>query len=419
MVRRPPVLLACLTYALLGLVVGLIDFRQRAAFPIGRYSELLKFPHPLSVQWIGGLRGPADALEAFERPLAAGLVVLLLAAFALLAMLLNPRFRVLKPPAENVGRGFGSHVDVPLLLRAVPAALLSMWLLGLFAPLVAALAAGSPRWLPLFMAMGGLPVWTASLPATAAPVVHGLLLGPALWMIWGPGGMVSRAKDDRPLRTLQWGLLAGVALVPGLLAMHQGRFWIAEAAPAFSLADRAGWQTLLGWTVLLPVLAATYFAVIAAAFQPRPARAMEFRLAAVAAVTAAFIAASAQVMGQAWLADLDLDGKPFRQVMKVPASNMRRAAVILLPRGRAGLSITDDGTTDYPGAECVSCWAYPNVERYLEAKHWRSGLVFRSYVHLHDCFALAWDPQRCLDVNLRMCERAPSPIACRLLQERL
>jgi hypothetical protein len=425
MSKRPPLLAAVLVLGALGLLTGLADFRRvlsspGGASPLQRLAEMEKFPRPHSVSWLAGLRAPVEWLDRLERPLMALTVVLLLGAFVLLAALLGPQFRLLKPDSENPGRGATAHLDVPRLLRAALGALLSLWLLGALAPL-AALAPGAGRNLETgFWMLGGLPLWTAGVSTYMGPILEALLLFPLLWLIWAPGGLVSPEKTVPRSETALYGLLAGAAAAPAILALHGARFWIVPAAQSYTLADRAGWTVLLAASIAIPIAAALYLIVPVLLFRapPQPRRVPRLVLGSLLILLLTGLGAG-QIQG--FLSRLDVGRSGLAQLLGLQASPLQRFALIFTPRGRILYSITADGSDDGSGQDRIAAniGTVRAVERFLEQRNYRSTLAFRGFVHLHDCASLDWHTTRSLELDVLMLERAPSPVAAQLLLEKL
>jgi hypothetical protein len=371
------------------------------------------------MDWILGLKAATRTVDAWERPLSSLIVLLLIYAVGLLGPLLSDQFQLLKPPEANPGRGASAHLDVGRLLRIAAALFGSFWLMGVFSPLAAYLsstgpAAGGAAFL------GGLPLWTAA----AGPARHLLLsvvLFTVLWLIWGPGGPISPAPKEAGISRLAWGLGAGIAATPAVVALQQAHVWLQTAAPAFSLADAGGWHTLLWLSLLTPAVAGVYLALVVAAFRPRPvARPQAFRFAALAAV-AAVLALPAVGAVHAALNHLDSEGVGLARTLGLRASPLPRMAALFVPDGRVLYSNTTDGTDDGRGQDRIACngETVNAVERFVSQRRYRSHQMFRAFVHLHDCAAIDWLTTRSLELDLQFLEHAPTPVAARVLLDKL
>jgi len=420
MPRRPSLWPACVVYSGLGLLVGLTAARSLARYPLERLGSFDHFPRPRSMDWIVGLKQATRVVDAWERPLSALIVLLLIYGVGLLGPLFSEQFQLVQPPDENPGRGASAHLDVKRLIRAALAVFGSFWLMGLFSPLGAYLPQiGPARVGRLFL--GGLPLWTAGLPGPARYLLLALLLCVLLWLIWGPGGPVSpTAKAERPSR-LAWGIGAGVAALPAVAALLDGRAWLQGAAPAFSLADRGGWQLLLGLALLMPAAAGAYLALVAFLFRPRPmARPAAIQFAIFAAV-GALLTGPAVAVAKTTLGQLDSETVGLAKTLGLSASPLPRMAALLVPDGRVLYSRTTDGTDDGRGQDPIACngSTVQAVERFVAARRYRSHQMFRAFIHLHDCAAIDWLISRSLELDLEFLERAPSPVAAEVLLAKL
>jgi hypothetical protein len=371
------------------------------------------------MDWIVGLKQATHAMDAWERPLSALIVLLVIYAVGLLGPLFSEQFQLLQPPDENPGRGASAHLDVNRLVRVAGAVFGSFWLAGLFSPLTAYIPPQGPgQWGRFFL--GGLPRWTAGLPAPAHYLLLAALLCTALWMIWGPGGPVSPANATKSSRWL-WGAGAGVAALPAVVALLECRGWLLAAAPAFSLADSGGWKLLLWLAVLTPAVAGAYLGVVAGLFRPRAVdRAAAVRLALFAAV-AALLTAPATGAAQSGLGRLDSETLGLAKTLSLGASPLPRMAAVMVPDGRVIYSRTSDSTDDGQGQDVIACngATVQAVERFVAARNYRSHLMFRAFVHLHNTAAIDWLATRALELDLEFLERAPSPVAADALLAKL
>lgn len=420
MPRRPPLWPACAVYGGLGLLVGLMAARALARFPLERFGSFEHYPRPRTMDWIVSLKHVTRTIDAWERPLSALIVLLLLYAVGLLGPLFSEKFHLLQPPEENPGRGASAHLDIGRLVRVAVAIFGSFWLGGLFSPLLAYLPHQGPGQVGAWL-LGGLPHWTGALPGVVRYPLFALLLFVALWSIWGPGGPVSPAQPEPGSSRLVWGLGAGVAALPAVVVIQQSKVWLLAAAPAFSLADRGGWQLLLGLALLLPAVAGVHLAVVAGQFRPRRVeRAVALRLAGVALLAAALtwpVVTAARVS----LARLDSETVGLAKTLGLKASPLPRMAAVLVPDGRVLYSQTSDGTDDGRGQDRIACngSTVQAVERFVAARHYRSHQMFRAFIHLHDCAAIDWLATRALELDVEFLERAPSPVAAEVLLAKL
>lgn len=421
MTRRPPVALCVVALAALGFAVGLADFRQLARFPLERYARLTELFHPTSVLWVRAFRTPADLIDLYERPLTALTAVLLLVALGLLASVLGPAFRLVKPPEENVGRGFSAHLDVPLLCRAGAAVLFTAWVLGLLAPLASLFTPEGRPPLGATLAFGGLPVWASLGPTILGPYLHSLLLFLVLWLVWAPGGPVCPRPALSTRERVGWGLLAGAAAVPLVFALHGGRIAVQAAGSAYSLADRDGWLGLARLALLLPTAAAGLCGLVAWAFRPRALHRGSLALPAVLALAGLLLGAVGTERARVVLRRMDVGPYRLSRRLGLPPSNLGRYTYILAQGGAVGFAVTLDGSDDVAGGDPIACnlQTIRAVEGYLRERQYRTQLAFRGFMHLFDCAAIEWLSTRALEVALETMERAPSPPAAQLMLEKL
>lgn len=419
MSRRPPLWPACAVFGGLGLLVGLTAARALARFPLERLLSFEHYPRPRGMDWILALKAATRTVDAWERPLSSLIVLLLIYAVGLLGPLLSDQFQLLKPPEANPGRGVSAHLDVGRLVRIAAALFGSFWLMGLFTPLAAYLPPNGPAALGAAF-LGGLPFWTAP----AGPARHLLLsvtLFTVLWLIWAPGGPVSPAHKEAGGSRVVWGLGAGIAATPAMIALQQYRLWLQAAAPAFSLADAEGWRMLLWLSLLTPMVAGVYLALVVAAFRPRPtARPQAFRLAALAGVAASLALPAVSAVHSA-LNRLDAEGAGLARTLGLRASPLPRMAALFVPDGRVVYSSTTDGTDDGRGQDRIACNGdtVNAVERFVSQRRYRSHQMFRAFVHLHDCAAIDWLTTRSLELDFQFLEHAPTPVAAEVLLAKL
>lgn len=421
MARRPLLLIASAVFASAGLLVGLTDARALARFPLERFTAFKDLPRPRTMDWILDLQRQARVLDAWERPIAALAVLCLLVAFGLFAPLLYEGFRLLKPPEENPGKGASSHLDVPRLIRVSTGVFLSFWISGVLLPISALFPKSvSPRLAVLLT--GGVPAWTSALPGAVRFVAEGILLFSLLWLLWAPGGLVSPGvAPARAPHRLVWGLLAGCVASPATAVLFHAREWILEAAPAFSLADGAGWQALFTYAVAGPVLAATLLAPLAYYFRPRPVSPRSIAALCVLGGCAPLLTFLGARRVEAALSAVDARRPGLGRQLALEPSPLPRLALLLSPRGRAVFSRTTDGTDDGTGNDAIGAneRTIKAVEKFVRDRRYRTHHTFRSFVHLHDCASLDWLTTRTLQLDLEFLERAPSPVAAQLLIEKL
>lgn len=415
MAHRPPAALAVVVCGAVGLLIGLSDLQRLLVFPLERYQAFARLPRPRAVDWVAGLRPVADTLRGLEGPRIALTVALLIFSLALVAAVINPSFRLLKPPDENPGTGGRAHLDLPRLFRAAAAAVLSFWVMGTLASLAAMLPRrpGVEIWALL---LGGLPIWSA-FAGSAGPVVHGLLLGVTLYLLWG--ALAVRSGYSLPELAL-WGALAGGAAVPGILALHTFRSWLPAFGDVFGLTARGPWIQLMTAGVLLPVIGAAYLGWIAFLFRPRAAAG---GLSRACVVAVAFVAAGLLMLhgGNRVLARYDVGEWSLRNRLGLAASPLRRYALVLTADGRSVYSAPYDGSSIGDGRDPIACngATVPAVERFLDQRAYETALGFRAYVHLFDCASLDWLSTRSLGLSLESLERVGSPIAGDLLLSKL
>jgi hypothetical protein len=419
MPRRAPVFAACLAFGALGLTAGLAAFRRLLTLPLARYDGL--FPVPRAAAWAGALHRPADLLDGLGLPLRVATILLLLAALWLLGKLLNPSLRLLKPPEQNEGAGVSAHLDLPRLLRAGAAALLSLWLLGLFSPLA---ALGPSRGLAgalVFLLAGGLPVWTSPLGGVPGALAHSILLCLLLWSIWGPRGLLSDDRKTGWSEVLCWGLLAGIAAVPAVLGAYQGQLWIQQAAGALSLANRSGWRWLLILGLAVPMAAAPWLALVAAVYRPRPLAPGCVRGAGLGALAVLVLTAAAGAILGGLRRRIDAEAPGLARLLRLEASPLRRFVLILAPDRQSVFSTAPDGSDDGTGRDRIACngATVTACEQFLRQRGYQSVLVPRAYEHLYACASLDWLTTHSMEVNLATLEGSPAPVPAQRLLEKL
>jgi len=418
--RRPSLWPVCAVYGGLGLLVGLTAARALARFPLERLGSFQHYPRPRAMDWIEGLKHIARVMDAWERPLSALIVLLLICAVGMLGPFFSEHFQLLQPPDENPGRGASAHLDINRLIRVATAAFGSFWVMGVLSPLAAYLPQEGPGRLGRVF-LGGLPLWTASLPAPVHLLLLAVLLCAALWVIWGPGGPVSPGTKSDGLPRLRWGLGAGVAALPAVVALIKGRAWLLAAAPAFSLVDQSGWQFLLAMALLLPAVAGVYLGLVAVLFRPRRIeRSGAARLAVFAGLAAALTAPAATLLRSS-LGQLDSENVGLAKTLGLRASPLPRLAALMVPDGRVIYSRTSDGTDDGRGLDPIACngSTVEAVERFVAARKYRSHQMFRAFGHLHDCAAIDWLVSRSVALDMEFLEHAPSPVIAELLLGKL
>jgi hypothetical protein len=388
---------------------------------LAQYLELRKYPHPLSVIWLRGLRPFADLVDIFEAPRHGAMVLLLLAGLFYLGRIHNPRWQLLKPEHENPGKGMQSHLDFGRLGRAALVVAITFWLLGLLAPLALLPSREDPLRGIAFALLGGIPNWMPTLlPFPLVPLVESLLLLCLLWLLWGAGGPLSRERELPAHEVLRWGLAAGAGAYPALLLLTAGPVWLAGVGGALSLSDRAEWQRLLAVSVFLPVFGFAYLAGCVYLFRPRIVT--QGRFGGVALLSLGVLAGG---MSGAYAMDRILDrydagGGTLAQKLKLNPSPLGRFALVLTPRGFGALSITEDGSTDPRGVR-IACngESVKKVEAFLTTSHYRSQLALTAYRHLKTCTYLDWLSPRSMELDLAMLQAAPNAEAAQSLMEKL
>lgn len=416
--RWSAVLWPSVVFAALGFLIGVGDWQLAASFALSRFTEWGDLPMPRSMQWISGLRPGLHwiAVSRFGIPLS--LLILGGLGIWLFARTLNPEFGLLVAREENPGEGTQAHVDVPRTVRAAVAAVLTLWLLMVFVR-AASLWDYTSQWRPAYRVFGSLPIWLDPLPVSVRPIVHGLVLGAALWLLWGPNGFVGR-RGGPIYRDLLWGLAAGLAATPALLALYHARTLAQAWRQIIGLSDAGGWRLLLLWLLLVPLLACLWLWLVTYFCRPRPVThrfASRFGPLALVSVMTAF-AGGARL--QAETAHTDYLGKTLSQTLQLPPARGRRKALVLAPNGTALLSAPEDGSNDNNGDRIICTpESVERVETFLRQRHFMTAHAFRAYVHLYDCAALEWNSDRELSYSLQMLETAPTPVAAQILKEQL
>ncbi len=422
MTKRPTAL-AVLAVTALGALLGLADLRGLLTYLGSQWAEWTDkyqdLPRPTSILWLEGAAGVARKMEGTEGWLAALTLVALFFALLALAALLQPGFRLSKPPEENEGQGITTHLEVPLLMRVAAVALLSFWLCGALAPVSMFLAGSGGQFFAAARLLAGLPTWTALLPGFIAPVVHSLLLFSGLWLLWGPSGPLSRAPGSQFRETLLTGLLAGLAAIPAVIALHDGRMWLGLVTQAYSMADRDGWKLLQVLTVILPVAGAFFLLLVGLVFRPGASRLLTPRRIAFAVAAPLFAFFGSQACARI-MERMDVQSGSLARTLQLPASGLQRFALLLAPEGQTFFSIVPDGSGDRRW-DRIACngETVKAAEQFLEKRNYRSRLTYRAYVHLHDCASLDWLTTESLKRNLETLERAPYRVAAQLLEYKL
>lgn len=430
--RRPAPGLTALIFGLLGLQIGLSELAQLLRFPLERYGALQKNPYPVSVTWVGQLRPIADWLELTDRLRVAAIVVLLLMALYQIAVILQPRFKLIQPQEVNPGRGMQAHLELGLLARISLAMAASFWLLGMLRPLAALSPVEGTR-TALLLLLGGIPFWAELLPAIFSPsspvspahtltaILHAAVVVPALWLLWGPAGPLARERDTSVGEVLRWALPAAFAALPTFLLLRHSPGWIVALAQATTLNDRSGWSRLLTLSVLAPTLGVLAAAALPYLFRPRlllPRRHAGVLLGALLLGGLGLIlpqpvrAALARV-------DADQPSLPRRLGLEVPQL-MRRIVLVLTPDGQATYGVAPDGSGDGMGSR-LPCngQTVTAVEQFLQRRQYRSQLTFAGYFHLKACASLDWLSTRAMELDLEMLRRSPTPEVGEFLREKL
>jgi hypothetical protein len=423
MTRR---LAASLTvFALLGFLAGLADLRQLLQLLSERTAGLS--PLPTSVLWSDNWVAFARLLDAAAVPLRALAVALSVGALWLLGTLLHPGFRLTKPPAEQPGRGFTAHLEVPRLLRAGGAVFLTLWVLGALG-FVAALLSGKGRPIATaYLVLGGLPYWVSPLPFALGLALHSLGAAVLVWWLWGPRGPVAAAPGYSIRGVLSAATLAGAAASPAVLALHGGRTWAIQAGLAHSLVDASGWARLMAITVASPALFGAWLALVAAVCRPAPSggdRREQQRVplpALLLAVAGTGLALGCGSYTAGVLQRLDVNTPALAARLGLRSSPLSRFAMLLAPRGGYAASTVPDNSDDGEGGDVVAAdgKTVEAVTLYLEERQYRTALAPRAYEHLVAVASLDWLTHRSMALSLQMMERFPTRLAGRLLQEKL
>lgn len=415
-----PALFAALA---LGLFLGLVSVRGMVAHLGSIWREwqdrFADVPRPTSILWLQKVGATSLSLEGSEGWLAALILVALFCVLLSLAGVLQPGFRLAKPPEENEGSGITTHLEVPLLLRAAMATVLSFWIAGALAPMSGLMAGPGRSFRQGALVLSGLPLWTSIIPGYAGLVVLSVLLMVGLWVLWGPIGPLARPGGAGARATFYSAIIAGLAAVPAVAALYQGRAWIEMAWRAYTASDREGWIEL-GWiAILVPVLAMAYLAVVAAVYTParvsRGVIAKRWTAFAIAILTYPLVQ-----FGHSAVDRLDVFMPSLAARLDLKASPHVRFGVLMAPDGSTPYTQVPDGSGEGRW-DAIACngKTIEAVEQYLQKTRYRTALAYRGYVHLHDCASLDWMSTTVLERNMAMLRNAPVPVAAQLLLEKL
>lgn len=415
---RTPLWLGLLPFGALGLLLGLGDYGRLAGVPLERFDALRRTPPmPVAALWAQNLRPTAAALSGADRLLIGLSVIALVGVFFILGATLSPRFRLLKRAEENPGSGLSSHVEIGPLLMAGLAIVLSLWLVGVLAPLGSLVSAGRPGGLAVIL--GGLPAWVRG-SGIGNVLILSLLLCLAFWLLWGPRGPLYPADGVSLRDVIVAALLAAGAALPAILGLYLVRGWIFEARLGFSLSDQAGWRALLAASWLAPLLACLYLGLVIRACRPRPLPTelvTGLGLLSLAGLGVAFVTAQ---QGRAALERIDVGVESLASRLGLQPSPLQRFAMVLAPDGSYFTAITEDGVSEGEDDRIGSTGeARAAVSRFLQERRYRSALTERAFRYLDGCRGLDWESVHSLQLRLEMLEKAPNPLASRLLLERL
>ncbi len=407
-------------FLLLGASIGLAESAQILRVCISKADDF-KIVRPASMDWIEGVRPLGHTLESLDGAFRAISVAVLLLLIAAVAALLDPSFRLLKPPGENPGRGAGAHLELGRLFRGLPWVVVTLWWMGVLAPLSLVFPRGTLTSGIAFLALGGLPIWTIFLPPLIHPLVQATLTGALLWLTWAEGGLASTAQRRPRGPILLEGALAGAAMAPSFLLFREAPAWAANATQAYGLGEKAGWYQLAGVTALGPTLAMLLMGVILVLFRRRSADAPIPRFAPALALLGAILAIGGAVPVQSSSRAMDVGRRSLGRVLGLPRYELTRFAYIALPDGNIAVAIAPDGSANEEGWDRIACTGetIEAVETFLERREWRSQLTYRAWMHLHACASIDWLKSRNMDVAMQMIEHAPSPVALQRLMDML
>lgn len=416
--KRPPLGLGLLPFGILGLLLGLGDYGRLAGYVLERYDELRRSPPtPVTALWVAHLRGTATALARADRLLIGLSVLALIGAFFVLAATLSPRFRLLKRAEENPGSGLSSHVEVGPMLAAALAVLGSLWLVGVLAPLGMLLSGGKAT--AATRLLGGLPLWVGG-DGVGNALLLSLVLCVVLWFVWGPRGPLYPAEGVSGREVLAAALLAAGAALPAIVGLFLARGWMYESRAALSLSDASGWRVLLTGSWVLPVLCCLYLALVIRACRPRPLPTELVTGLGLLSLAGVAIAVVGTQQGHAALQRMDVGATSLAARLGLQSSPLERYAAILAPDGSVIPAVTEDGVSEGPEDRIGSSGeARAKVAGYLEERHYRTTLAERAFRYLDGCRGLDWESLYSLQLRLEVLEKAPTPLASRLLLERL
>ena len=407
-------------FLLLGASIGLAECAQLLRACISRSDEF-KIVRPMSIEWIEGIRPLGHTLESLDAPFRAVSVAVLLLLIAAVAALLDPHFRLLKPPDENPGRGASAHLDLNRLFRGLPWVVVTLGWMGVLAPLSLVFPRPSNESAISFLLLGGLPVWTAFLPRILYPIVQAILTGALLWLIWSEGGLASAAPRRPRGRILLEGALAGAAMSPSFLLFREAPSWAMNASRAYGLGDEAAWYGLAWVTALGPTLAMVLLGGVLVLFRRRPDGAPAPRIAPVLAILGVLIAGGGTYPLVQSLNDMDAMRRSLGRHLGLPRYELNRFAYIVMPDGSVQTSIVPDGSANEDGWDRISCTSesIKAVEDFLALRKWRTQLRVRAWSHLHACASIDWLKSRNLDITMQLIEHAPTPVALQRLLDML
>ena len=125
-------------------------------------------------------------------------------------------------------------------------------------------------------------------------------------------------------------------------------------------------------------------------------------------------------VGRRALRDLDVGTTSVAERLQLGPSELQRFAYLLTPSGRVARAVTLDGMTTN-GEDQINSHAPARVavREYLYRKRFRTTLAFGAFSYLDGCYALDWNTNEALKLELEMLEKAPSPVVAELLMRKL
>ena len=420
-IRWPAVIWPSAVFAALGFLIGVEDWRLCASFALRRLDGWgADLPVPRGMLWVAHLRGGLQWILASKFSIPIAVVMLSVLGIWALARLMDPNFQLTEPaePSEDPEERPPTNIDVPRLVRLLAASVITLWLMGAFVG-AASLWKGTPTEGGALSFFWPLPHGLDRLPPLLSVPLHGVILGAALWLVWSPNGPFGK-RSRLVFRDISWGVLAGLAAAPALLVLYHARYLAQGLRQVVSLTDGRGWSELLTWVLLTPVFAGLWLGLVAYACRPRPFTHQFMSwfgaLAAVAVLAGSLGAVRVHQEERA----ADFTGLTLASTLKLQPAAGRRKALIITPSGLPLLSAPEDGSNDQNGDRIVCTpESVERVQHFLQERKYESYQAFRAYVHLFDCAALEWQPDRAMGYSLETLERAPTPVAAQVLKEQL